>query len=165
MKDIVEACDISRGGLYLYFENTSQIFMEVLRMESEEADDVFSDSITEDATAADILLLFLKGAEERASAQEEYTDAGYLWILFENELPKRDNILKKQFDSAVKIIEKLIEAGVDNGEFICEDCEGTARNIMFVLEGLKISAQTIGVTAEAVDREILYLLRGLGVED
>ena len=31
MKDIVEACDISRGGLYLYFENTSQIFMEVLR--------------------------------------------------------------------------------------------------------------------------------------
>ena len=62
----------------------------------------------------------------------------------------------------MKIIEKLIEAGVDNGEFICEDCEGTARNIMFVLEGLKISAQTIGVTAEAVDREILYLLRGLG---
>ena len=23
MKDIVEVCDISRGGLYLYFENTS----------------------------------------------------------------------------------------------------------------------------------------------
>ena len=67
--------------------------------------------------------------------------------------------------SMMKIIEKLIEAGVDNGEFICEDSEGTARNIMFVLEGLKISAQTIGVTAEAVDREILYLLRGLGVED
>ena len=51
MQDIVEACNISRGGLYLYFESTSQIFMEVLRMESEEADDVFSDSITEDATA------------------------------------------------------------------------------------------------------------------
>ena len=64
-----------------------------------------------------------------------------------------------------RLVKKLIEAGVDNGEFICEDCEGTARNIMFVLEGLKISAQTIGVTAEAVDREILYLLRGLGVED
>ncbi|MCD7835750.1 MAG: TetR/AcrR family transcriptional regulator, partial [Lachnospiraceae bacterium] len=54
MKDIVEACDISRGGLYLYFENTDQIFMEVLRMESEEADDLFSDSINEDATASDI---------------------------------------------------------------------------------------------------------------
>ena len=30
MKDIVEACEISRAGLYLYFENTSQIFLEVL---------------------------------------------------------------------------------------------------------------------------------------
>ena len=159
MKDIVEACDISRGGLYLYFENTSQIFMEVLRMESEEADDVFS------ATAADILLLFLKEQKKELLRKKNTLTQATYEFYFENELPKRDNILKKQFDSAVKIIEKLIEAGVDNGEFICEDCEGTARNIMFVLEGLKISAQTIGVTAEAVDREILYLLRGLGVED
>ena len=60
MKDIVEACGISRGGLYLYFDDTSQIFLEVLKMESQEADDVFSDTITEDATAADILFLFLR---------------------------------------------------------------------------------------------------------
>ena len=26
MKDIVEACDISRGGLYLYFGSTREIF-------------------------------------------------------------------------------------------------------------------------------------------
>ena len=26
MKDIVEACDISRGGLYLYFGSTEEIF-------------------------------------------------------------------------------------------------------------------------------------------
>ena len=31
-----------------------------MRLETEEADDVFSDSIAEDATAADILILFLK---------------------------------------------------------------------------------------------------------
>lgn len=164
MKDIVEACDISRGGLYLYFENTSQIFMEVLRMESEEADDVFSDSITEDATAADILLLFLKEQKKELLRKKNTLTQATYEFYFENELPKRDNILKKQFDSAVKIIEKLIEAGVDNGEFICEDCEEREKYYVCA-EGLKISAQTIGVTAEAVDREILYLLRGLGVED
>ena len=59
MKDIVEACEISRGGLYLYFDDTSQIFQEVMKLESQEADDVFSDSIDENATAADILILFL----------------------------------------------------------------------------------------------------------
>lgn len=165
MKDIVEACDISRGGLYLYFESTSQIFMEVLKLESEETDDVFSDSIKEDATAADILLLFLREQKKELLRKKDTLTQAVYEFYFENNLPKKDNVLKKQFDSAVKIIEKLIETGVENGEFYCEDCEGTARNIMFVLEGLKISAQTIGITSEAVDREILYILNGLGVED
>jgi len=165
MKDIVEACDISRGGLYLYFENTSQIFLEVLKLESQEADDVFSDSITEDATAADILILFLKEQKKELLRKKNTLTQAVYEFYFENDLPKKENVLKKQFDSAVKIIEKLIEAGVENGEFYCEDCEGTARNIMFVLEGLKISAQTIGITADTVDREILYILKGLGVEE
>lgn len=164
MKDIVEACDISRGGLYLYFENTSQIFLEVMRLESEEADDVFSDSITEDATAADILLLFLQEQKKELLRKNNTLTQAIYEFYFENELSRKDNILKKQFDSAVKIIEKLIETGVENGELYCEDCQGTARNIMFVLEGLKISAQTIGITAETVDRELNFILRSLGVE-
>lgn len=165
MKDIVEACEISRGGLYLYFESTDQIFLEVLKLESEEADDVFSDSINEDATAVDILLLFLREQKrELLRKKNTLTQAVYEYY-FEHPLPKKDNILKKQFDSAVRIIEKLIETGVENGEFACEDCAGTARNIMFVLEGLKISAQTIGVSSEMVDREILFILQGLGVEE
>lgn len=165
MKDIVEACDISRGGLYLYFESTNQIFMEVLKLESEETDDVFSDSITEDATASDILLLFLREQKKELLRKKDTLTQAIYEFYFENDMPKKSNVLKKQFDSAVKIIEKLIEIGVDNGEFYCEDCAGTARNIMFVLEGLKISAQTIGITADTVDREILFILRGLGVED
>ena len=35
MKDIVEACDISRGGLYLYFGSTKEIFLEVLSLKTE----------------------------------------------------------------------------------------------------------------------------------
>ena len=65
----------------------------------------------------------------------------------------------------MKIIEMLIETGVENGEFYCEDCQGTARNIVFVIEGLKILAQTIGITAEDVDREIKFILNSLGVEE
>ena len=164
MKDIVEACEISRGGLYLYFDNTSQIFLEVLRRESQEVDDVFSDSITEDATAADILILFLQEQKKELLRKRDTLTQAIYEFYFQNQLSKKDNILKRQFDYAVKIIEKLIETGVENGELYCDDCRGTARNIMFVLEGLKISAQTIGITGEAVDREILFILKSLGLE-
>lgn len=165
MKDIVEACDISRGGLYLYFNSTAEIFREVLHMESEEADDVFSDSIREDATATEILALFLKEQKKELLSKKDNLAIATYEYYFGEVVPKKDNILKRQFDSAVKIIEKLIETGVENGEFYCEDCRSAARNIMFLLEGLKISAHTIGVTPEMVDRELLFILNGLGVEE
>lgn len=165
MKDIVEACDISRGGLYLYFSSTEEIFLEVLRMESEEADDVFSDSIKEDATAADILMLFLKEQKKELLRKKDTLTQATYEFYFENKLAKKDNVLKKQFDSAVKVLRRLIEVGVESGEFHCPDPEGTARNIMYVLEGLRISAQTRGITAETVDRELLYIFSCLGVEE
>jgi len=165
MKDIVEACEISRGGLYLYFSSTEQIFLEVLRMESEETDDVFSDSITEEATAVDILMLFLKEQKKELLRKKDVLTKATYEFYFENKPAKKDNTLKKQFDYAVIIIQKLIEAGVENGEFVVEDAAGAARNIMFVLEGLKICAQTMGITSDMVDRELIYILRSLGVED
>ena len=164
MKDIVEACEISRGGLYLYFENTSQIFLEVLKLESEETDDVFSDNITDDATAADILVLFLQEQKKELLRKEDTLTQAIYEFYFENTPSKKDNILKKQFDSAVKIMEKLIEIGVENCEFFCTNCREAAKTIMFILEGMKIAAQTVGVTSETVDMEILFILKSLGVE-
>lgn len=134
-------------------------------MESEEADDVFSDSIADDATAADILILFLREQKKELLRREDTLTQAIYEFYFQTQPVRKGNLLKRQFDSAVRIIEKLIETGVENGEFCCEDCRGMARNIMFVLEGLKISAQTIGITAEAVDREIHFILKMLGVEE
>ena len=92
MKDIVEACEISRGGLYLYFESTSQIFLEVLKLEAEETDDVFSNSITEDATATDILILFLKEQKKELLRMENTLTQAIYEFYFEAKLPKKDNL-------------------------------------------------------------------------
>lgn len=165
MKDIVEACEISRGGLYLYFDDTGQIFQEVLKMESQEADDVFSDSIAEDATAADILFLFLREQKKELLRKGDTLTQAIYEFYFQGQPVKKGNVLRRQFDSAVKIMERLIQTGVEQGEFICEDCRGMARNIMFVLEGLKISAQTMGITPETVDREILFIMKSLGAQN
>lgn len=165
MKDIVEACEISRGGLYLYFSGTDEIFLDVLKMEAEETDDVFDGTIGEDAAPSDILALFLKEQKKELLRKRNNLAMAVYEYFFANKVPKKDNLLKQQFDTAVRIIEKLIEAGVENGEFYCEDPRGTARNIMYVLEGLKIASLTRGITEETVDREILYIMQGLILEE
>ena len=63
------------------------------------------------------------------------------------------------------MIEKLITAGAESGEFYCEDPRGAARHIMYVLEGLKIASQTRGISEAAIDREILYAMQGLIVDE
>ena len=165
MKDIVEACNISRGGLYLYFSSPEEIFLEVLRLEQLEADDVFERSIPDGAGPADILALFLKEQKkELLSKKPGLTKASYEYF-FENHAEVKNNVLKKQFDSAVLVIQKLIEAGVESGEFYCLDARRAASNIMYVLEGLKIASQTRGISEAAVDREILYVMQGLIAEE
>ena len=62
------------------------------------------------------------------------------------------------------MLEKLIQAGIASGEFYCEDPRGAATNIMYVLEGMKINAQTFGITEKMVDEQLLYIMQGLFVE-
>lgn len=165
MKDIVEACNISRGGLYLYFQNTKEIFEEVIKLEQEETDDVFESGISEEATPSDVLALFLKEQKRELLSKKLSLNKAVYEYFFVNQVPSKDNLLKKQFDAAVYVIEKLIEAGVENGEFYCEDARGAARNIMYVLEGLKIASETRGINEAMIDREIMYVMQGLIAEE
>ena len=100
MKDIVEACQISRGGLYLYFDSTREIFQEVLRLETEEADDVFSGSIKKDATTGDILLLFLEEQKKELLRRENTLTQAIYEFYFDQEVPRKENMLRKQFGSS-----------------------------------------------------------------
>lgn len=165
MKDIVEACGISRGGLYLYFQNTAELFQEVLKLEHEDADDVFDRNISKEATPGDILALFLKEQKRELLNKKPSLNMAIYEYFFKTKVPAKDNLLKKQFDGGVYVIERLIEAGTETGEFYCEDPRGAARNIMYVLEGLKIAAQTRKLPESAVDREILYIMQGLFAEE
>lgn len=165
MKDIVDACGISRGGLYLYFQNIGELFEEVLKLEQEEADDVFGKNIPKDAAPSDILALFLKEQKKELLSGEHSLNKATYEYFFENKAAPKENLLKRQFEAAVHVIEKLIQEGIEEGEFYCEDPWGAARNIMYVLEGLKIAAQTREIPEAAVDREILYVMQGLFLEE
>lgn len=164
MKDIVEACEISRGGLYLYFDSTEQILMEILKMEAQETDDLFTGHISEDDTAVDILTLFLKEQKKELLQKKDSLTVAVYEYFFGNKMTDRNNMLRKQFDAGVKVLEKLIEAGIASGEFYCEDPKGAAANIMYVLEGMKINAQTFGITEKMVDEQLLYIVQGLVID-
>ncbi len=165
MKDIVEACEISRGGLYLYYNNTAEIFRDVLKMEASQTDSSMEEKFKEDATASEILMLFFKAQKAEILAKNgslimaiyeyysEYKDSPY------------ENTLQAQFEVGTEIIRTLIEAGIENGEFVCAYPELEAKNMMYSLEGLKIMAQTTKMDAAELDSEMAYLLSRIAIEE
>ncbi len=161
MKDIVDACDISRGGLYLYFQNTDEIFAEILRQDADEADDVFTRQLTEDASASDILELFLKEQKKELLRRKDNISTAIFEYFLGNRVPRKENLMHRQFEGGVRAIAKLIEIGTENGEFVCSDPTGTAYNIMFVLSGMRINSRTIGLNEAMVDSQILFILQGI----
>ena len=163
MKDIIEASEISRGGLYLYFSSTREIFLEVLKREAAQDDNVFSENFTEETTAADILYLFLQEQKKEILRKKDNLTVAIYEFYFGEVANGQGKELKKQFDKATKIVAKLIEAGVEEEVFYCEDCMGAALNIMYTFEGMKVASKTMGIKEATIEREINYILSQLEI--
>ena len=161
MKDIVEACEISRGGLYLYFSSVKQLFEEVLEQDISENDEAFENEMSKSSGVADILALFLKEQKKEILKKDNTLTIAIYEYFFENKIDKKENTLYKQFDIAVKIVQLLIKKGVESGEFRCEDPLGMARTTMFLIEGLKVSSKTMGVSESLINKQMLFILKGL----
>ena len=166
MKDIVEACEISRGGLYLYFGSTEEIFKEILLEELESEGDDITKYLTEDSTMADILMLFLKEQKKIIlKKKQDITIATYEYQFSHKTEKKADNVVRNQFEAGIKVLTKILEEGVRREEFYCENAKAEATNIMYVLEGMKICAKTFGLSESKVDQELLYIVSGLVMEE
>lgn len=163
MKDIVEACGISRGGLYLYFSNVKELFEAVLEEEFAGVDALLEDVGDQVFTPGERLLMYLDGQKKEILKKTGNLAAAEYEYMFENRASEETNLAKRQFDKSVAALERLIGEGVEQEWMVCEDAAEAARNILYTLEGLRVLSLTTTVTVEMVDREIAYIMGILGM--
>ncbi|MCQ2080986.1 MAG: TetR/AcrR family transcriptional regulator [Lachnospiraceae bacterium] len=164
MKDIVLACDVSRGGVYLYFTDVKDLFEAVMEYDLENDED-FSSKISEDATFADVLALFIKEEKKAILNKKPSLSVAKYEYYFENKVSGKKNFIKNEFDTKLYVVEELIKEGIDAGEFYDIDASRAASNLLYVLEGLKVSARTRNVTEATFDEEIMYVMQGIIAEE
>ena len=166
MKDIVDACEISRGGLYLYFGSTEEIFKEILAQDLENDGEELTGDLSQDATMAELLMLFLKEQKKIIlRKKQDISIATYEFLFANKEEKKTAKMIRGQFETGIMVLNKILEEGVNREEFYCENTHAEATNIMYVLEGMKICAKTFGLSEGKVDQELLYLVSGLVMEE
>lgn len=165
MKDIVEACEISRGGLYIYFDSTEAIFEEIMSQKTSDFESLFASNSDELSAGDKLALLLNEKKKEILAKQDDLSVALYEYLFMKYSMGNPAENEKAKFDATYELIAKLIEEGAASGEFYSEDHYETARNIVFALEGMKVTSKTFGLTEKDVDMELLYLLGGIIAED
>lgn len=165
MKDIVEACGISRGGLYLYFSSVEEVFGAVLDTEEKNTDKEFEQEQLQAASNVEMLLWFLKvQKKEILSKKGSLLTAKYEYA-FDCRENKKESPLKKEKKKASLVLQKIIERGMETEEFICFDAAREAENMMLAIEGMKLLACTTGIGEKKADAQFLYMMQRIVVEE
>ena len=164
MKDVVNECNISRGGVYIYFDNVKDLFEAVMSYEVDNEED-FSAKINDDATYSDVLALFVKEQKKAILSKKPTLTVAIYEYYFENKVSGKNNILKQGFETSLYVLEQLISEGINAGEFYDIDAHRAASNLMYVIEGLKVASKTRSISEAVVDEEIMYVMQGIIAED
>ena len=132
MKDIVEECEISRGGLYKYYGSTKEIFEDILSLEKGNDYSYFVQSMEKNSNAITMLNNFFQQQKNELS------------------------------NEAVDIISKTLIYGISRNEITHldkADVEKTAMQIVILLEGLSVLAMSMSVCPDLIQEQIDMIMK------
>jgi Transcriptional regulator len=157
MKDVCEACDLSRGGLYRHFGSTKEIFAEVLERDKNDAGDSIDQAITLKLSAKKLMEGFFQLQKNDIAYNKNRLEVAI--YEFSAAYPDQREFLNERFQSDVRIFEKLIDYGQKRGEFLQGDTHAMAEHIVIFLEGLKLSSQIIDIGGDFLDKQFDILCK------
>lgn len=165
MKDLVDAAEISRGGLYLYFSSVEEAFLAALELKDQSYEEDLNQEELTKASNTEMLLYFFKTQKKQIINRKSNLLQAKLEYGMACKQEGKTSILKKEMEAERLILQKILERGNDSGEFNCLNPKMEANNIMFALEGMKLTAVMSGISEKKIDEECFYLMQGFILED
>lgn len=157
MKDIVDACKISRGGLYLYFPSVDEIFLKVIEEHNKGKLALIRSNVQEGDSFASLLDEFFSYNKNRLlNMDQSLLTATFEFFLSHKKTFDRDFFFAQFYNSKAIILE-ILKFGAARGEIPGEHIDQLAEHIMFFIEGISTLAMSSGVTEQLVDEQFAYI--------
>lgn len=157
MKDICEVTELSRGGLYLHYSSTKQIFSDIIDDLMNAQGDAFSEKIEQGLSAKEILLQVLE------RYKNEMMDTGgslsvAIYEFFSSESSKQNNALFQQYQKSYFMWKRLLEYGISRREFNTVDIDAIFDLIVFSYQGVRMYS-TLMTIDERTPNHIISLIK------
>lgn len=163
MKDICEVTELSRGGLYLHYSSTKQIFSDIIDDLMNAQGDEFSEKIEQGLSAKEILLQVLE------RYKNEMMDAGSslsvaMYEFFSSETSKQNNALFQQYQKSYFMWKRLLEYGISRREFNTVDIDAIFDLIVFSYQGVRMYSTLMAID-ERTPNHIISLIKTILLPD
>lgn len=153
MKDICEAANLSRGGLYCHYGSTREIFREIINDLMIQQGDSFSEKIEHQLSAKEILNEVLeKYKNEMLDSQSSLSLALFEYFSIDN--TETGNELCAQYTASFNAWETLLEYGIKNGEFHHVDIKSVFDLIIFSYQGVRMYSKIMPIDEDIPQRII-----------
>lgn len=158
MKDIVEACEISRGGLYLFYSSVKEVFQAVISNRNKRRFEEVRQLVEKNE---DFILLF----EMYFNKQKErllHMENSFLMAVYEyysvhqsqEEIQFRDS----QIACIKNTILDILNLGVKQGVIINNNLDDIAQCYMFLIEGMSVFGMLHNISEKYIDIQINLMI-------
>lgn len=154
MKDICEASQLSRGGLYCHYKSTRQIFQEIIDDMTGQQDNEIDVRIKQNQPAVTILDdILYKYENEMIDSQSSLSVAIYEYFSI-HDIACRKNTLYEQYLVSANTWKKLMQYGIARKEFKKVDIAAVFDLIVFSYQGVRMYSKLMPVAKEIPSRII-----------
>lgn len=154
MKEIIEECGISRGGIYLYYNSVEELFVAVNAHRNKRRFEGIRESIRTDVPFFTLLDSYFAAQKERLLHMEN----SMLRATYEYFFTHRDATHRKfqqaHLETVQQTIIEILQLGVRQGVLAHVDVSALAEHFMFVIEGLSVLALLGGISQERIDSQL-----------
>ena len=164
MKDIVDECGISRGGLYKYYSSTEEIFLDVLSAGKEDDDSFFSKGMERGINAIEILSGFLRQQKSELLTIESTIRLAAYEFFLSHRNNGGEGILRQYYSNTMAILSKVLHYGIARNEITritSSEVESAANQIIILLEGLSILAVSKQGSPRLIDEQFNLLIKNI----
>jgi AcrR family transcriptional regulator len=157
MKDIIAECEISRGGIYLYFPSVDEIFVEVIRRHNQAR----ANELRIDVKKAEDFEALLNGYFEMQKSRLLHLENSLLLAMFEFFIAHKNEPDKDFFSGTFDVLEKtitdILSYGADAGFIDAENIQILSANTLFCIKGLETLAMSSGVSEKLLDTQFGFM--------
>jgi len=159
MKDIIDECGISRGGLYLYFQSVDEIFMQVIDTHNRSKLKETKQYISEDKSFEQLIDEYLDKQKKRILNLGN----SLLIAMYEYRFANRDDyhkeFFKKQFLNTKNVVLDILNYGAEKGEISHNDTDSLAAAVVLHIEGVSMLAVSAGISGELIEKQVEFIKR------